>query len=49
MRAHNEDILLGEKGAKDFQIRRVGYYACSWSAGFSFALLSQVGVLSCGF
>lgn len=47
MRAHNEDILLGEKGAKDFRIRRVCYYACSWPAGFSFALL--VGVLSSGF
>lgn len=46
MRAYNKDILLDKKGTADFQIRRVGYYACLWSAGFSLALLSQVGVLS---
>lgn len=49
MRAHNEDILFGKKGTEDFQIRRVGYYACLQSPGFSFALVSQVGVLSFGF
>lgn len=49
MRAHNEDILLGRKGAEDIQIRRVGYYACLKSPSFSFALLLEVGVLSFGF